>query len=134
MFGNLVKPLNRHQWISEAAYFNAEARGFEPGQEADDWLRAEIAYSKMLIRTYLSVLEEDHMPITLYGLKQLAAIIGVQYADAFMSTVELIHAIQNVTQHAPCFRVEPNKHCEETVCEWRMECQKLISIRDRYAR
>lgn len=134
MFSKLVKPKNRHRWISEAAYFNSEARGFEPGQETEDWLRAEIAYSRMLIRTYLSELEEDYTPITIYGLRQLATAIGVQHADAFMSTVKLVHAIQNATKHYPCFHVEPNKHCEETECEWRMECQKLISIRDRYAR
>lgn len=134
MLSNLVKPKNRHQWISEAAYFNAQARGFEPGRDTEDWLRAEIAYSKMLIRTYLSELEEDCAPITLYGLKQLATAIGIQQADAFMSTVTLIHAIQTATKHCPCFRMEPNKQCDETQCEWRMECRKLIALRYRYAR
>jgi hypothetical protein len=28
-------------WISEAAYYRAESRGFEPGAEMDDWLAAE---------------------------------------------------------------------------------------------
>jgi len=27
--------------IAEAAYYKAEARGFEPGFEVDDWLNAE---------------------------------------------------------------------------------------------
>lgn len=32
---------NRHQMIAEAAYFNAEKRGFAPGRALDDWLQAE---------------------------------------------------------------------------------------------
>ena len=31
----------RHQMISEAAYYVAEHRGFEPGHEVEDWLLAE---------------------------------------------------------------------------------------------
>ncbi len=27
--------------IAEAAYFKAQARGFEPGHDVDDWLEAE---------------------------------------------------------------------------------------------
>jgi len=27
--------------VAEAAYYKAEARGFEPGHEVDDWLDAE---------------------------------------------------------------------------------------------
>ena len=30
-----------HRLISEAAYYHAQQRGFEPGGELDDWLRAE---------------------------------------------------------------------------------------------
>lgn len=30
-----------HQYISEAAYFKAEKRGFVPGHELQDWLEAE---------------------------------------------------------------------------------------------
>lgn len=30
-----------HQKISEAAYYNAQQRAFEPGKELSDWLRAE---------------------------------------------------------------------------------------------
>jgi hypothetical protein len=33
----------REQRIREAAYFNAERRGFAPGHEIDDWLAAEAA-------------------------------------------------------------------------------------------
>lgn len=31
----------RHALIAEAAYFRAEARGFAPGGDIDDWLDAE---------------------------------------------------------------------------------------------
>jgi len=31
----------RDKMIQEAAYFKAEARGFSPGHELDDWLEAE---------------------------------------------------------------------------------------------
>ncbi|NOS88095.1 MAG: DUF2934 domain-containing protein [Methylococcaceae bacterium] len=31
--------------IAELAYFKAENRGFEPGQELDDWLEAEQEFS-----------------------------------------------------------------------------------------
>jgi len=31
--------------IATAAYFKAEARGFAPGQELDDWLEAEARFS-----------------------------------------------------------------------------------------
>ncbi|MGH9643088.1 MAG: DUF2934 domain-containing protein [Terriglobales bacterium] len=32
---------SRHDDIARAAYFLAEARGFEPGHEFDDWFSAE---------------------------------------------------------------------------------------------
>ena len=31
-------------WISNAAYFHAQARGFAPGHEIQDWLDAEEEY------------------------------------------------------------------------------------------
>ena len=31
----------REQMVAEAAYFHAERRGFAPGDEMSDWLRAE---------------------------------------------------------------------------------------------
>ncbi|MEO7205481.1 MAG: DUF2934 domain-containing protein [Steroidobacteraceae bacterium] len=37
-------PINadvRRRKIIESAYFHAERRGFEPGHETEDWLRAE---------------------------------------------------------------------------------------------
>jgi len=37
----------RHEWIAEAAYHRARARGFEPGYEQSDWLEAEWEYEQM---------------------------------------------------------------------------------------
>lgn len=37
----LAGPEVRRDIIAQAAYFRAERRGFEPGQELDDWLAAE---------------------------------------------------------------------------------------------
>jgi hypothetical protein len=31
--------------VATAAYYNAEARGFEPGRELDDWLQAEAKFN-----------------------------------------------------------------------------------------
>jgi hypothetical protein len=39
---------DRFRLIAERAYFRAEARGFRPGQELDDWLAAEIEVDEML--------------------------------------------------------------------------------------
>ena len=128
MLSHFAKTINRHQWISEAAYFNAETRGFESGKELDDWLAAEMAYSEILITTYIAMLEEDHAALTVSGLKQLASLIGIENTDEFNSDVELIQAIQNATKHRPCFRYEPNRLCEEMDCKWRKECRKLISV------
>lgn len=33
--------IDRQQMIAEAAYHRAEARGFEPGHDEEDWLAAE---------------------------------------------------------------------------------------------
>lgn len=33
--------IDREQLIAEAAYHHAEARGFEPGHDVEDWLAAE---------------------------------------------------------------------------------------------
>jgi hypothetical protein len=37
-----------HRMISEAAYFLAEDRGFEPGHALEDWLRAELKGKQVL--------------------------------------------------------------------------------------
>lgn len=127
MLDKIVKNINRHQWVAEAAYYKALARGFEPGKALDDWLEAEIDFSEMLITLYVSLLEEDG-PITTVSLRQLAAFIGIQNTEEMMSESELVRTIQYATKHRPCFRSGANKLCQETVCHWRTECQKLISI------
>ena len=40
-------PVSEEQldFIATAAYFKAEARGFAPGKELDDWLEAEAKFS-----------------------------------------------------------------------------------------
>jgi Protein of unknown function (DUF2934) len=128
MLSNLITTVNRHQWISEAAYFIAETRGFESGKELDDWLAAEIAYMEMLIMAYIAMLKEDQGSITISGLKQLATLIGITNSDSFISEAELIQAIQYATKHPSCFRYEPNRLCEEIECKWRKECRKLIAV------
>lgn len=35
--------------IAVAAYYKAEARGFEPGQEAEDWLEAEAEIAEVFM-------------------------------------------------------------------------------------
>jgi hypothetical protein len=48
----LVPPTMRHELVSVAAYFRAEARGFAPGHEAEDWLAAEQEINEMIVRRY----------------------------------------------------------------------------------
>lgn len=38
----------REQMIAEAAYYRAQQRGFEPGNEMSDWLQAEADVEAML--------------------------------------------------------------------------------------
>ena len=42
--------------------------------------------------------------------------------------IELIQAIQNISQHRPCFRSETRMRCGGDGCEWRAECRKLIAV------
>jgi hypothetical protein len=39
--GSDVEPDTRHEMIARAAYLRAQARGFAPGHEIEDWLNAE---------------------------------------------------------------------------------------------
>lgn len=41
----------RARLIAEAAYFRAQARGFAPGHELEDWLQAEAEIDRMLRRS-----------------------------------------------------------------------------------
>ena len=122
----MIKKVTRHQWISVAAYYQAEARNFAPGRALDDWLAAENDYIKMQISYFLSKTDEDGV-MTTVGLQQLAKIVGVQNADRIDLNIELIQAIQNTTHQRPCFRSDPGMICVEDECEWKAECKKLIA-------
>jgi len=43
-----VSAEDRRAMIAEAAYLRAERRGFAPGQEAEDWLAAELEVDALL--------------------------------------------------------------------------------------
>lgn len=43
-----VAAIPREQLISEAAYYKAEQRGFQPGNEMADWFEAETDVDRML--------------------------------------------------------------------------------------
>ena len=49
----LVDPTVRHAMITEAAYYRAQSRGFEPNHELDDWLEAEIEVDETLVNARL---------------------------------------------------------------------------------
>lgn len=128
MITTKVNSINRHQWISEAAYYKAEIRGFESGKALDDWLEAETDYSVMLVALYISILEEDG-PITTSGLQELATFIGIQNPECITSEPDLVRAIQHATNQRPCFRSpEIPDVCDSVDCHWKKECRKLISV------
>jgi hypothetical protein len=43
-----VSAEDRRAMIAQAAYLRAERRGFAPGQEAEDWLAAEVEVDALL--------------------------------------------------------------------------------------
>jgi Protein of unknown function (DUF2934) len=45
-----LTPDERHTLVARAAYFRAEARGFAPGRELDDWYDAELEVNQRLTR------------------------------------------------------------------------------------
>jgi hypothetical protein len=49
----------RQQWISVAAYFKAEQRGFRVGKELDDWLEAECEYIQFQVELFVLLTKED---------------------------------------------------------------------------
>lgn len=122
----MMENVTPHQWISEAAYFKAEARYFAPGRELNDWLAAENDYVKMQIACYLSMVDEDGA-MSIIGLQQLAKSVGVENPESINLKIELIQSIQNVTHHRPCFRTDPDRICHEKDCKWKAECHKLIA-------
>jgi len=114
----------RHQWVSEAAYFNAERRHFVPGMALDDWLSAENEFVKMQIMRYQVIIQEDGA-VTIKGLQRLAKSLGVESSEKITSEVELIRAIQQASRHIPCFNFEPKTYCHVSrFCLWREWCKK----------
>lgn len=127
MLSAFIKNLNRQQWVSEAAYFKALARGFEPNKEVDDWLLAEQDYLTMLINLQLNVLEEDGK-VSVMGLREIAESLGVEHPEQLSSEVELIHSIQEASHHRSCFQPNGAGHCDEAGCPWKTRCRKLVAI------
>lgn len=127
MLSAFIKSLNREQWIAEAAYYKAEARGFEPCKDIDDWLEAEQDYLSMLINLQLNVLEEDGT-ISVMGLRQIAESLGVQNLQKMRFELELIRAIQEASHHRGCFQSESSYTCEEVGCHWKSKCRRLVAI------
>lgn len=122
-----IDDISRQQWISDAAYYKAEARGFVPSHEITDWLEAEQDYVEMLVDLFLSVFREDGA-LTVTGLQQLAKAIGVQKPERIDSKQKLIRLIQKASHHRPCFRTKPGEFCQDqTGCQWSAECQKLVA-------
>ena len=116
----------RHKWISEAAYFKAEARAFKAGRKLNDWLEAEKEYIEMLITDYLSVCKEDG-GINKVSLQQLAKQIGIKNPEQITQTNELVRVIQKASQQPSCFQSDHSEFCEDKDCIWSTECQKLIA-------
>jgi Protein of unknown function (DUF2934) len=48
----LIPTSLRLDMIRDAAYFRAQARGFAPGEETDDWLAAEQEIDELIVRRY----------------------------------------------------------------------------------
>ena len=48
----LIPASLRHDMIRDAAYFRAQARGFVPGNELEDWLAAERDVEELLVRLH----------------------------------------------------------------------------------
>lgn len=120
-------PTSRHLWISEAAYFIAEARGFTPNHSLNDWLEAEQSYIKIVVDVFLSVCREDDV-MTLTGLQQLAKTIGVNNPERVGSKSTLIRLIQMKSRHFPCFKTDTDEFCEnQSNCQWRLECKQMVA-------
>jgi len=117
----------RQQWIANAAYYKAEARGFSPGYDQTDWLAAEQEYNEMLVEKFLVDSREDGS-MTITGLRQLAKAIGITKLEKTDSKLESIRLIQAASKHRPCFRTKPGEICGyQEGCQWKTECQKLVA-------
>jgi hypothetical protein len=128
MLSAFIKSINRQQWVSDAAYYKALARGFEPDHSLEDWLVAERDYLTMLIDLQLHVLEEDGT-VTTMGLRQIAESLGVEHSELMRSELTLIRAIQEASHHYPCFRSASSESCKEMAdCQWMEKCRKIVAI------
>jgi hypothetical protein len=117
----------QYQWVSEAAYYKAMNRGFESGQELNDWIFAEHDFLNMLITRYLIISTEDG-GMSILGLRRLAKSVGVKNPETFTQKDELIRAIQIIMHHDPCFNNHLSSHCHlSELCLWRTECKKMIA-------
>lgn len=122
-----LEQVSRRQWISDAAYFKAEARGFAADPKINDWLEAEHEYQEMVVKLFLSEFKEDG-EITIIGLQQLAEALGIGDAETIDSKLELIRLIQTACYHQPCFRAAPGEICQhQEGCPWSGDCQKLLA-------
>lgn len=65
-----AKNINRQQWIAEAAYYKAVARGVDAQEELTDWLSAEQDYLMMLGNLQANALEENGA-VSRMGLRHL---------------------------------------------------------------
>ncbi len=114
------------QWISVAAYYISEARGFTPGMELDDWLAAETEYTRLMIKDFFLRCEEDG-GISTAELQQLGREIGLDHPERLNTELTLVREIQKTSHHRPCFQSVNRLKCKEDECQWRSECQKLIA-------
>jgi hypothetical protein len=48
----LIPASLRHDMIRDAAYFRAQARGFAPGKDLEDWIAAEQDVDELIVRRY----------------------------------------------------------------------------------
>jgi hypothetical protein len=122
-----IDSISRQQWISDAAYYKAEARGFNPDFKLTHWLEAEHDYIEMLVDLFLSVFREDDS-MSIMGLRELAKAVGVYKPECIVSEPELIRLIQAASHHRSCFRTKPGELCKDQAgCQWETECQKLVA-------
>ena len=70
--------------------------------------------------------EDGGMSVT--DLQKLANSIGIKHSEHIHTEIALVHEIQNILQHRPCFKSQHISACDEAECEWRKECQKLIAV------
>lgn len=80
---------------------------------------------KQIIR-YLTITQEDG-GMCISGLQRLAKSVGVDNPEKIHFQIELIRAIQRVTDDDPCFQSKNVSVCHEQECIWRAECKKIVA-------